>query len=73
MTNFPWVRVLLICAAYGFLVLARQPTRVHAQQHAEQHTPKFQLEPLWRKPLPDRWITGEVEALALTPKIICSP
>src|SRR6202030_1962700 len=22
--------------------------------------PKFQLEPLWRKPLPPRWITGEV-------------
>jgi hypothetical protein len=60
MTNIPWVRVLLLCAVYGFLVFARQPTRVHAQQHSEPHTPKFQLEPLWRKPLPDKWITGEV-------------
>ena len=60
MMNIPRVRVLLICAAYGFLVMAGQPTRVHAQQNAETHTPKFQLEPLWRKPLPDKWITGEV-------------
>src|SRR5580700_9854988 len=60
MKNLPWVRVLSICAACGFLVLARQSTRVHAQQHGEQRAPQFQLEPLWRKPLPDRWITGEV-------------
>jgi hypothetical protein len=60
MMNIPRVRVLLISAAYGFLVMGGQPTRVLAQQHAETHTPKFQLEPLWRKPLPDKWITGEV-------------
>jgi hypothetical protein len=60
MTNIPWVRALLICTTFGFLVLARQPTRVHAQEHAEPRMPKFQLEPSWRKPLPDRWITGEV-------------
>jgi hypothetical protein len=60
MTNIPWVRVLLLCAACGFLVLARQPSRVHAQPPAEQQMPKFQLDPLWRKPLPPRWITGEV-------------
>jgi hypothetical protein len=60
MTNIPWVRALLICITFGFLVLARQPTRVHAQEHAEPRMPKFQLEPSWRKPLPDRWITGEV-------------
>src|SRR5258708_27892969 len=60
MTNIPWVRVLLLCAAYGCLALARQPTRVHAQPPAEQHMPKFQLEPLWRKALLLRWISGEV-------------
>jgi hypothetical protein len=37
------------------------PREVRAQSgHQEAELPKFEVDPFWPKPLPDRWVTGEV-------------
>jgi hypothetical protein len=46
----------MVGATWIFLLVAWYPVRTDAQNQA----PKFQLDPLWRKSLPDHWITGEV-------------
>jgi DNA-binding beta-propeller fold protein YncE len=60
MRNISSVTIILIYAAWGLLVLVGPASRVRAQQQTVEPSPKFQLEPLWRKPLPEKWITGEV-------------
>ena len=45
------------CAVF---LAASRPAVSGAQERQKSQIPSFRLEPLWRKPLPPRWITGEV-------------
>jgi hypothetical protein len=58
--GIPSVRLIRILTGCGLLLAAWQHAPIEAQDRPGPQIPKFQLEPLWRKPLPDRWITGEV-------------
>jgi DNA-binding beta-propeller fold protein YncE len=49
--------VLVVIAVWG-------PLRAKAQ-HDEQRPPRFKVDPFWPKPLPDRWVTGEVGGTCL--------
>lgn len=51
------IAIGIACAV--FLASSRSSVRP-AQERQKSHVPSFHLEPLWRKPLPPRWITGEV-------------
>jgi DNA-binding beta-propeller fold protein YncE len=53
-------RALAIAAGCILLPLGGQllPDKAEAQQTADW--PRFQLDPFWPKPLPDRWVTGSV-------------
>src|SRR4029077_19528524 len=46
----------LVCGALGIAVITfcLQPLR------AQDGVPKFEADPYWPKPLPDRWVTGEI-------------
>ena len=35
---------------------------------AQSGVPKFEVDPYWPKPLPDRWVTGEIGGLCVDAK-----
>ena len=52
-----------LAAIFGFVVLVLAPRGISAQGpmgHPPEGAPKFQVDPFWVKPLPDRWVTGDV-------------
>lgn len=58
-----WASAAAIAAAFGFLLLVGIRSDIEAQDSAGWQpgdAPKFQVDPFWLKPLPDRWVTGDV-------------
>src|ERR1035438_637428 len=60
MTITGWKYVLSVLAGSVLLLtnLSVAAGRANAQQ--DRGAPKFQVDPFWPKPLPDRWITASV-------------
>ncbi len=54
----------LACGALSFAITALSPSPLRAQAG----TPKFEVDPYWPKPLPDRWVTGEIGGLCVDAK-----
>jgi len=49
-------KLFVICAGAAFAVAFLSPGPLAAQVGL----PKFEVDPAWPKPLPDRWVTGEI-------------
>lgn len=49
-------RMAMACGALGLAALIPGPGRLQAQTGV----PKFEVDPYWPKPLPGRWVTGEI-------------
>lgn len=56
--------VALACGALSMAVAAFNPSPLHAQAGV----PKFEVDPSWPKPLPNRWVTGEMGGLCVDAK-----
>jgi hypothetical protein len=57
------VRMLAVAAGFGFSlgIFGSMPLKVDAQSaEPAGKAPRFEVDPSWPKPLPDRWVTGEV-------------
>jgi sugar lactone lactonase YvrE len=54
----------LACGALSMAVAAFTPSPLHAQAGV----PKFEVDPYWPKPLPNRWVTGEIGGLCVDAK-----
>jgi hypothetical protein len=61
MTSTRWVKA----AAIGFVVVALSGGTGNAQRPAEVVAPRFVVDPFWPKPLPNRWIFGQVSGVAV--------
>jgi DNA-binding beta-propeller fold protein YncE len=57
-TTFTGTITALLVFVLGFW--SRSLTRAWASLGQALDPPKFQVDPLWPRPLPDRWVTGEV-------------
>jgi hypothetical protein len=55
----------LIALALGAALSSPLLDRVTAQQPAKPVVPKFAVDPFWPKPLPNRWILGQVSGVAV--------
>jgi len=58
-TNF--IRIAAMCA--GFALAAG--TLCAGNAHAQDNAPKFEVDPMWPKPLPNLWVTGGVGGLCI--------
>jgi NHL repeat len=56
--------MLLACGALGFVagIFGTPPLR------AQAGVPRFEVDPYWPKPLPDRWVTGEIGGVCVDSK-----
>jgi DNA-binding beta-propeller fold protein YncE len=54
----------LACGALSFAVAVFNPPPLRAQAGV----PKFEVDPYWPKPLPERWVTGEIGGLCVDAK-----
>ncbi len=54
----------LACGALSLAVAAFSPSPLRAQGGV----PKFEVDPYWPKPLPERWVTGEIGGLCVDAK-----
>jgi DNA-binding beta-propeller fold protein YncE len=59
------IKALLLLVTLGIIsAFASLPARIWSQEStlatAMGSAPRFELDPFWPKPLPDRWVTGEV-------------
>ncbi|MBI4594314.1 MAG: hypothetical protein HY728_08870, partial [Candidatus Rokubacteria bacterium] len=46
------------------LSLAFAPS-IPAQRSSEERVPRFSVDPFWPKPLPNRWLLGQVSGVAV--------
>jgi hypothetical protein len=63
MRRITLARVAAAIAAFSLLLGAWNPPASETKGEPRQQAggaPKFQLDPPWPKPLPDRWVTGDV-------------
>jgi DNA-binding beta-propeller fold protein YncE len=63
MKNATWSRAAAISVVLSALLGFWKPLKADAQDEGSKlavDAPKFQVDPFWPKPLPDRWVTGEV-------------
>src|ERR1700674_3525224 len=63
MKSIPWSRVTAMTAVFSlsFGIWGLMPNEVKAQPTPQTaDAPKFEVDPFWPKPLPDRWVAGEV-------------
>ena len=61
MNSKTWSRAAAVSVVVGALLGAWNPSKINAQDEAGKQDvdiPKFQVDPFWPKPLPDRWVTG---------------
>ena len=59
-------RTLTAVAATGLVAAALlRADLVHAQRPGEVVAPKFVVDPFWPKPLPNRWLLGQVSGVAV--------
>ena len=65
MTHRP--KLILACAAVGAAaaLLATQPRLGDASQGQAAQAPLFEVDPMWPKPLPNRWILGSSVGIAV--------
>ncbi|HTC64480.1 MAG TPA: hypothetical protein VK709_16690 [Candidatus Saccharimonadales bacterium] len=56
--------MVVACGALAMAVAAFTPSPLRAQAGA----PKFEVDPYWPKPLPNRWVTGEIGGLCVDAK-----
>ena len=59
-----YFRMAAACGVLAFAVAIFSPSPVRAQAGV----PKFEVDPSWPKPLPNRWVTGEIGGLCLDSK-----
>jgi NHL repeat len=59
-----YFRMAVACAALAFAVAIFIPSPLRAQAGV----PKFEVDPYWPKPLPNRWVTGEIGGLCVDSK-----
>jgi hypothetical protein len=57
-------RIALACGAVALAALIAGPESLRAQTGV----PKFEVDPYWPKPLPGRWVTGEIGGLCVDAK-----
>jgi hypothetical protein len=63
MKSIAWSRASAISATFVLLFGVWNPFGIAAKDEPGQHAadmPRFQVDPLWPQPLPDRWVTNEV-------------
>jgi sugar lactone lactonase YvrE len=53
---------------WAFAVIAFAVALCPAFVHAQSSVPKFEVDPYWPKPLPGRWVTGEIGGLCVDAK-----
>src|ERR1700733_15748608 len=56
--------IALACAAWATPVMMVGASTLRAQTGV----PKFEVDPYWPKPLPNRWVTGEIGGLCVDAK-----
>jgi sugar lactone lactonase YvrE len=56
--------IAMVCGALSMAVALFSPSPLRAQAGA----PKFEVDPYWPKPLPNRWVTGEIGGLCVDAK-----
>jgi len=56
-----YFRMALACGALAFAVTMFGPAPLRAQGGV----PKFEVDPYWPKPLPERWVTGEIGGVCI--------
>ncbi len=54
-------RMAVACSALAFVVALLGPAPLRAQAGV----PKFEVDPYWPKPLPERWVTGEIGGVCI--------
>jgi hypothetical protein len=62
MKRITWSRGAAMSVVAGVLLGVWSPLKIDAQDEAGKQavdTLRFQVDPFWPKPLPDRWVTGE--------------
>ena len=59
-----FLMMALACGAVALAALIASPESLHAQTGA----PRFEVDPYWPKPLPGRWVTGEIGGLCVDAK-----
>ena len=55
------VIAVAVALGVGFAVLAR----IASVEAAEVQAPRFEVDPLWPKPLPNHWVIGEVDGVSV--------
>src|SRR4029077_14542428 len=55
------LRITLACGALGLAALIPASGLLQAQGRA----PRFEVDPYWPKPLPERWVTGEIGGVCI--------
>ena len=63
-----WAQVIAMTAVLTLSLGIWGPSPNHATAQSGQQAdagPKFQYEPLWPKPLPERWVTGNVSSVCV--------
>jgi len=55
------LRIALACGALGLAALIPASGLLQAQGRA----PRFEVDPYWPKPLPERWVTGEIGGVCI--------
>ena len=51
--------------AVGIFLVASIPSAARAQAHPAPRVPRFEVDPMWPKPLPNRWILGSSTGVAV--------
>ena len=63
--RFAYLTAILLTAAVGFGLLNPVGDGATAQQTPAQGTPRFVVDPLWPKELPNNWLVGQVAGIAV--------
>ena len=56
-----YFRMAVACGALAFMAALFGPAPLRAQAGV----PKFEVDPYWPKPLPSRWVTGEIGGICV--------
>jgi hypothetical protein len=69
MKDVRWAFLIAMTAFLGLSLWIRDPlpneVRADSKPQVGTTAPKFELDPLWPKPLPDRWVTGNVSSVCV--------
>src|SRR5262245_55977437 len=65
LTNAVGVRVLVICAVVLASSLVLRQLKASEPAHESVQAPRFEVDPLWPKPLPNHWVLGSTIGLTV--------